>query len=89
MAYYEGGYGYINLTGTERAYQHPNIALSDPTNPDNRGIKTPTNFIPVGQAFFVEVVNDGNIEFNNGQRVFIKESDYCRSIDMPKWFYIL
>ncbi len=70
---YEGGYGYINLTETERAYQHPNIVISDPTNPDNRGIKTPTKFIPVGQAFFVEVVNDGNIEFNNSQRVFKKE----------------
>ena len=58
---YEGGYGYINLTGTVRAYQHPDVVISDPTNPDNRGIKIPTKFIPVGQAFFVEVVNDGNI----------------------------
>ncbi len=76
---YEGGYGYINLTGTERAYQHPNIIISDPTNPDNRGIKTPTKFIPVGQAFFVEVVNDGDIVFNNGQRVF-KQEDLGESV---------
>jgi hypothetical protein len=74
LAEYEGGYGYINLTETARAYQHPDIVIADPTNPDNRGIKTPTKFIPVGQAFFVEVVNDGNIEFNNGQRVFKQES---------------
>ena len=74
LAEYEGGYGFINLTETARAYQHPDIAISDPKNPDNRGIKTPTKFIPVGQAFFVEVVNDGNIEFNNGQRVFKQES---------------
>ena len=82
---YEGGYGYINLTETERAYQHPNITISDPTNPDNRGIKTPTTFIPVGQAFFVEVVNDGNIVFNNGQRIFkqedLGESVFFRSSD--------
>ncbi|MGB5364531.1 MAG: T9SS type A sorting domain-containing protein, partial [Aureibaculum sp.] len=76
---YEGGYGYINLTETERAYQHPDIIISDPTNPDNRGIKTPTSFIPVGQAFFVEVVNDGNIVFNNGQRVF-KQEDLGESL---------
>ncbi len=73
LAEYEGGYGYITIGATERAYQHPNILISDPTNTDNRGIKTPTKFIPVGQAFFVEVVNDGNIEFNNSQRVFKKE----------------
>ena len=82
---YEGGYGYINLTGTARAYQHPDIVISDPTNPDNRGIKTPTKFIPVGQAFFVEVVNDGNIVFNNGQRIFkqedLGESVFFRSSD--------
>ncbi len=74
LAEYEGGYGYINLTEAARAYQHPDIVIADPTNPDNRGIKTPTKFIPVGQAFFVEVVNNGNIEFNNGQRVFKQES---------------
>jgi len=74
LAEYEGGYGYINLTETARAYQHPDIVIADPTNPDNRGIKTPTKFLPVGQAFFVEVVNDGDIQFNNGQRVFKTES---------------
>ncbi|NND10327.1 MAG: hypothetical protein HKN96_03880, partial [Flavobacteriaceae bacterium] len=73
LAEYEGGYGYINLTETARAYQHPDIAISDPTNTDNRGIKTPTKFLPVGQGFFVEVVNDGNIEFNNSQRIFKTE----------------
>ncbi len=74
LAEYEGGYGYINLTETARAYQHSDIVIADPTNTDNRGIKIPTKFLPVGQAFLVEVVNDGNIEFNNGQRVFKQES---------------
>lgn len=67
---YEGGYGYINNTATERAYQHADIPLAV----EGHGIKDPTNFIPVGQGFFVEVINDGNIEFNNGQRVFKKEN---------------
>ncbi|MBT8304857.1 MAG: T9SS type A sorting domain-containing protein, partial [Bacteroidia bacterium] len=41
----------------------------------NRGIKTPTKFLPVGQGFFVEVVTDlGDIEFNNSQRTFKRES---------------
>ncbi len=78
---YEGGYGTINNVTTERAYQ-----WNDP-NPDPNGspfARKPTFYIPVAQGFFVEVVNDGNnavlsadddIEFNNGQRIFIKESD--------------
>jgi len=78
---YEGGYGTINNATTERAYQ-----WNDP-NPEPGGspfAKKPTFYIPVAQGFFVEVVNDGNnavlsadddIEFNNGQRVFVKESD--------------
>lgn len=72
LAEYEGGYGFINLTSTARAYQHPDIPIADQVQ--TQGIKTPTKFIPVGQGFFVEVVNDGNIEFNNSQRVFKDEN---------------
>lgn len=67
---YQGGYGYITGFATARAYQYPGIGIDGV-----EGIKTPTFYIPVGQGFFVEVANDGPIEFNNGQRVFIKESD--------------
>jgi hypothetical protein len=73
LAEYEGGYGFINNLATERAYQYPGIPIADQVQ--TQGIKVPTYNIPVGQGFFVEVVNDGDIEFNNGQRVFIKESD--------------
>ena len=73
LAEYEGGYGYINSMTTERAYQHPDIPIASQTQ--TQGIKTPSFYIPVAQGFFVEVIEDGNIEFNNGQRVFIKESD--------------
>ncbi len=72
LAYYEGGYGFINKTETERAYQHDNIPID---GGGGQGIKRPTNYIPVGQSFFVQVIADGDIEFNNGQRIFIKESD--------------
>lgn len=70
---YEGGYAYINNLTTERAYQYPGIPIAGQTQIN--GLKRPSFYIPVGQAFFVEVVSNGNIEFNNGQRLFIKESD--------------
>jgi len=73
LAEYEGGYGYINTLTTERAYQHADIPIVDQVI--TQGIKVPTFQIPIGQGFFVEVINDGDIEFNNGQRVFAKESD--------------
>ena len=76
---YQGGYGTINMATTEKAYQ-----FNDPTQTESLLARKPTFYIPVAQGFFVEVVNDGNnavlsttddIEFNNGQRVFVKESD--------------
>ncbi len=73
LAEYEGGYGYINSMTTERAYQYPGIPIADQVQ--TQGIKVPTFYIPVGQGFFVEVVDDGDIEFNNGQRAFVLESD--------------
>ncbi len=73
LAEYEGGYGFINNFATERAYQYPGIPIADQVQ--TQGIKIPTYYLPVGQGFFVEIVNNGDIEFNNGQRVFIKESD--------------
>ncbi len=68
---YEGGYGTINYSATAPAYQWNDPFVVDPL------AKTPTFFIPVAQGFFVEVIADlDNIEFNNSQRVFVKESDY-------------
>ena len=86
LAEYEGGYGYINSMTTERAYQYAGVEIADPlTDPNGEGIKRPTFYIPVGQGFFVEVVEDGNIEFNNGQRVHIKESDILIDQDDPNY----
>lgn len=83
LSQYQGGYGYINQMTTVRAYQHADIPIADQAQ--TSGIKRPTNFIPVGQGFFVEVINDGNIEFNNGQRVFIKESDVLFDQENPDY----
>ncbi len=77
---YQGGYGFINKLTSERAYQYPGIPVADNngdgdvTAEDAEGIKTPTRYIPVSQAFFVEITNDGNIEFNNTQRIFKQET---------------
>ncbi|NNL16081.1 MAG: T9SS type A sorting domain-containing protein [Flavobacteriaceae bacterium] len=71
LSAYEGGYGFINSLTTVRAYQYPGIPIAGQTQTE--GIKLPTFYLPVGQGFFVEVANDGDIEFNNGQRVFKKE----------------
>lgn len=67
LAEYEGGYATINESDTAPAYQWNNGAIQSVTRP--------TFYIPVAQGFFVEVTADtGSIEFNNSQRVFIKES---------------
>ena len=72
-AEYEGGYAYINKLATVRAYQYPGVPIVNQVITE--GLKTPSFYIPVAQGFFVEVVGDGNIEFNNRQRTFVKESD--------------
>ncbi|NND25468.1 MAG: T9SS type A sorting domain-containing protein, partial [Flavobacteriaceae bacterium] len=70
---YDGGYATLNLMTKIRAYQFEGL------NGDNNGIqngtKTPTRYLPVGQSFLTEVIADGNIEFNNAQRVFKKEAN--------------
>ncbi|GGK23812.1 hypothetical protein GCM10007962_17520 [Yeosuana aromativorans] len=70
---YEGGYAQVNKLGGVRAYQF--VGLNGAKGSQN-GTKTPTRYLPVGQGFIVEVVKDGTIEFNNDQRVFIKEADF-------------
>lgn len=69
---YQGGYATYNFSGAVAAAfkgsNHPGLALGGtPT-------KEPGRYIPVGQGFFVTGENAGTINFNNGQRVFRKES---------------
>ena len=67
-ANYQGGYATYTLTGA--------TAATSWNGGGTVGTKTPQQYIPVGQGFFVwaESTNDGgNIIFKNSQRVFEKE----------------
>jgi len=71
LAYYEGGYAIITQLATVRAPQYPGLGyLNGGAGP----ALEPTFFIPVSQGFFVAIENDGNLQFNNGQRIFKQEA---------------
>ncbi|OUR91610.1 hypothetical protein A9Q87_09900 [Flavobacteriales bacterium 34_180_T64] len=70
---YDGGYATVNKLGSIRAYQF--VGLEGATNGSQDGTVKPSKYLPVGQGFVTEIVTSGDIVFNNGQRVFIKESD--------------
>ncbi|MEP1489899.1 MAG: LamG-like jellyroll fold domain-containing protein [Algibacter sp.] len=70
---YNGGYALVNKTGGTRAYQF--VGIEGANNGSQDGTKIPTKYLPVGQGFIAEIVANGTVEFNNDQRVFIKESD--------------
>ena len=80
---YIGGYATLSLAGGV-----PAISNDVRTSNNNAiGTKTPGQYIPVAQGFFINTnldtnisqavgvtVDGGDIIFNNGQRVFVKES---------------
>ncbi|MFI1772846.1 LamG-like jellyroll fold domain-containing protein [Thalassobellus citreus] len=70
---YNGGYAQVNKLGSIRAYQF--VGFYGATNGQQDGTITPSRYLPVGQGFIVEIITDGTVEFNNSQRVFIKEAD--------------
>lgn len=68
---YLGGYAIRNLTGgTPPSVASPLINGIG----DSGSITPPTQFVPVGQGFFVEAYSTGNIVFDNSQRAFKTES---------------
>ncbi|WP_411768817.1 LamG-like jellyroll fold domain-containing protein [Winogradskyella sp. A3E31] len=75
LANYQGGYATYNLSGAVAA---PRLdqGTSDPdVSSAGTPTKTPGHYIPVGQGFFVVGNEDGGtIQFNNGQRIFKKET---------------
>ncbi|MEP3837217.1 MAG: T9SS type A sorting domain-containing protein [Algibacter sp.] len=83
LDHYNGGYAQVNKTGTVRASQFVGIEGNDTGGLE--GTKMPTRYLPVGQGFIVEIEDngvlpfDGTVEFNNSQRVFVKEADYSPS----------
>ena len=74
---YDGGYAQINKTGAVRAVQFVGLLGETKRGFEDANVttKVPTKYLPVGQGFIVEVLTNGNVEFNNSQRLFIKESD--------------
>ncbi len=68
---YLGGYAIRNLTGGTP----PSVASELIAGLGDAGsISPPTQYVAVGQGFFIEATGNGNIIFNNSQRVFKTES---------------
>ncbi|WP_299556706.1 LamG domain-containing protein, partial [Seonamhaeicola sp.] len=70
---YNGGYAQVNKLGATRAYQF--VGISGANNGSQDGTLVPSRYLPIGQGFITEIIADGHVEFNNGQRVFILEDD--------------
>lgn len=81
---YQGGYAQVNKLGGCRAYQF--VGIEGNIDNSKYGVIVPTRYVSVGQGFVVEVVADGQVEFNNGQRVFIKEADANGTYDQGSIF---
>lgn len=70
LAAYQGGYATKTLTGATPPAAPVGVSGSGSSS------KTPKQYIPVGQAFFVEgSATGGTITFSNGQREFAKEDN--------------
>ncbi len=82
---YNGGYAQVNKTGSIRAYQF--VGIEGGNNGNQDGTKIPTRYLPVSQGFMVEILADGDVVFNNGQRVFVKEIDADGSYDNGSVFF--
>jgi len=73
LAGYQAGYATYNYSGGTSAASSPPVAGISNLGASVKG--APGRYIPVGQAFFVVGDADGgNIKFNNGQRIFVMES---------------
>ncbi|SDS14267.1 Por secretion system C-terminal sorting domain-containing protein [Formosa sp. Hel1_31_208] len=69
---YQGGYATYNFSGGVAA---PSLGTNDPdVGTGGTPTKLPARYIPVSQGFFVVGESTGNINFNNGQRIYRKES---------------
>ena len=66
---YQAGYGTYSLGGGVQATAHPGVSAS------GTAVKTPKQYLPVSQGFFVQGDGDGGtIIFKNSQRIFETEA---------------
>ncbi|SFS41380.1 LamG-like jellyroll fold domain-containing protein [Lutibacter maritimus] len=66
---YQAGYGTYSLGGGVQATAHPGVSAS------GTAVKTPEQYLPVSQGFFVQGDADGGtIIFKNSQRIFETEA---------------
>ncbi len=77
LAEYKGGYAIYNLSGSTPAVSPPGID----NNPGDAAFVLPSQFIPVGQGFFVNAASNqasgpghNIVRFKNSQRAFVKEN---------------
>jgi len=73
LSEYQGGYAQVNKLGSTRASQF--ISFYGANTGLEEGTVVPTRYLAVGQGFIAEIVADGQVAFNNSQRIFIKEAD--------------
>jgi len=71
---YNGGYAQVNKLGSTRARQFSGT-IEGGTIGGEVGTLLPTRYLPVGQGFITEITATGKVQFNNSQRIFIKEAD--------------
>lgn len=70
LSQYLGGYATKNLTGGVP----PSVASPLISGIGSSGtVTSPSRFVAVGQGFFVQAFANGNIQFNNAQRIFKTE----------------
>jgi len=81
---YNGGYAVVTKTGSVRASQF--VGVDGGNSGGEEGTKRPTRYLPVGQAFFTEIVSNGTVVFKNSQREFIKEEDANGTYDIGSVF---
>ncbi|WP_147677453.1 T9SS type A sorting domain-containing protein [Algibacter pacificus] len=74
LAEYEGDYAILTLSGGTMAQTNTDEGTPAVIEYNK---KEPAKYIPVGQGFFVQSMNDtdGIIKFKNSQRAFVKQSD--------------
>lgn len=70
---YQGGYATFSLSGGIPAVTKGIINATATT--ENVSIRIPERYIPVGQGFYVTAKTDGEIQFNNSQRVFYNKNN--------------